>query len=101
VPRASGNEANAGGARRVSLQIRVVLGHNALYVTVGFVWLLFADNLLGRIEGHAATVWFWPTTRGQSHMAVEISLAVPLGGGLEESGLTQIRLESLHVDFEA
>ena len=78
---------------RVSLPIWVVLGHNALYVTVGFVWLffaddgaageeitirqdhrpygyqlaamlcclIFADNLLGRIEGHEATVWFWPS----------------------------------------
>ena len=78
---------------RVSLPIWVVLGHNALYVTVGFVWLLFvddgaageeitirqdhrpyryqlaamlcclifADNLQGRIEGHEATVWFWPS----------------------------------------
>ena len=69
----------------------MVLGHNALYITVGFVWLffadegaageevtirqdhrryayqlaamlcflIFADNLLGRIEGHEETVWFW------------------------------------------
>jgi hypothetical protein len=22
---------------------------------------IFADNLLGRIEGHEATVWFWPS----------------------------------------
>ena len=29
---------------RVSLPICVVLGHNALYVTVGFVWLFFADD---------------------------------------------------------
>ena len=67
------------------------LGHSALYVTIGFVWLLFADagaageevtirqddrpycyqlaamlcfviladNVLGRIEGHDETVWFW------------------------------------------
>ena len=69
----------------------MVLGHNALYVTVGFVWLffanagaagekatirqdyrpygyqlaamlcflIFADNLLKRIEGPGDTVWFW------------------------------------------
>ena len=72
------------------------MGHNALYVAVGFVWLLFtddgtmdqnrwpeesvarrddrlygyqlaamlcflifADNLLRRIEGSGATAWFW------------------------------------------
>ena len=28
---------------RVLLPLWVVLGHNALYVTVGFVWLFFAD----------------------------------------------------------
>ena len=76
---------------RVLLPLWVVLGHNALYITVGFVRLLFADdgaaeegvtirqdnhpygyqlaamlcfliftdNLLGRIEGHEETVWFW------------------------------------------
>ena len=76
---------------RVLLLLWVVLGHNALYLTVGFVWLLFADdgaageevtirqdhrpygyqlaamlcflifahNVLGRIEGHEETVWFW------------------------------------------
>jgi hypothetical protein len=75
---------------RVLLPSSVVLGHNALYITVGFVWLffaddgaageeatirqddrpygyqlaamlcflIFADNLLGRIEGHEGTVWF-------------------------------------------
>ncbi|MDA1315973.1 MAG: hypothetical protein O2968_21835 [Acidobacteria bacterium] len=75
---------------RVLIPLWVVLGHNALYVAVGFVWLSFAengpageevtirqghrpygyqlaamlcwlvftDNLLGRIEGEA-TVWFW------------------------------------------
>jgi hypothetical protein len=69
----------------------VVLGHNTLYVAVGFVWLfftddgtmdeeavarrddrlygyqlaamlcflIFADNLLRRIEGSGATAWFW------------------------------------------
>jgi hypothetical protein len=69
----------------------VVLGHNALYVTVGLVWLffaddsatgeevtirqdhdpygnllaamlgflIFADNLLKRIEGDETAVWFW------------------------------------------
>ncbi len=69
----------------------VVLGHNVLYLTVGFVWLLFvdgdatgptvtirqddhpdgyqlaampcffvfADSLLGRIEGYEETAWFW------------------------------------------
>ena len=76
---------------RVLIPLWVVLVHNALYVTVGFVWLFFADdgtageevtirqdhrplgyqlaamlclliftdNLLGQIEGHEKTVWFW------------------------------------------
>jgi hypothetical protein len=76
---------------RVLLPLWVVLGHNALYITVGFVWLfftgdgaageevtirqddrpysyqlaamlcflIFADNLLGRIEGPGETVWLW------------------------------------------
>jgi hypothetical protein len=76
---------------RVLLPVLVVLGHNALYVAVGFVWLfftddgmmdeeavarrddrlygyqlaamlcflIFADNLLRRIEGSGATAWFW------------------------------------------
>lgn len=74
---------------RVMLPLWVVLGHNALYIVVGFVWLsfaddgeageevtiresnssyayqvaalmcflVFADNLLGRIEGTADTMW--------------------------------------------
>ena len=78
---------------RVLIPLWVVLGHNALYVTVGFVWLfladdgaageeitirqddrpygyqlaamlcflIFADNLVGGIEGHEETVWFWPS----------------------------------------
>ncbi len=29
---------------RVLLPLWVVLGHNALYITVGFVWLFFADE---------------------------------------------------------
>jgi len=76
---------------RVLLPGWVVLGHNALYVAVGFVWLfftddgmmdeeavarrddrlygyqlaamlcflIFADNLLRRIEGSGAKAWFW------------------------------------------
>src|SRR5882672_1830532 len=76
---------------RVLLPLSVVLGHNALYITVGFVWLffaddgpageevtirqddrpyryqlaamlcflIFADNLLGRIEGPGETMWLW------------------------------------------
>jgi hypothetical protein len=74
---------------RVLLPLCVVLGHNALYMTVGFVWLffadgaageatirqddgpysyqlaamlcflIFADNLLGRIEGPGETMWLW------------------------------------------
>ncbi len=76
---------------RVLLPLWVVLGHNVLYIAVGFVWLffvdegaagqgvtirqddhpygyqlaamlcflIFADSLLGRIEGHEETVWFW------------------------------------------
>jgi hypothetical protein len=75
---------------RVLLPLWVDLGHNALYIAVGFVWLffadegaageevtirqdhrpyvyqlaamlcslIFADNLLGLIEGHEETVWF-------------------------------------------
>jgi len=76
---------------RVLLPLWVVLGHNALYIVVGFIWLffaedgaageeatirqdhspygyqfaamlfslIFADNLLGRIEGQEQTMWFW------------------------------------------
>ena len=76
---------------RVLLPFWVVLGHNALYIAVGFVWLffaddgavgeeemvrqnngpyayqlaamlcflVFADNLLGRIEGTRETTWLW------------------------------------------
>ena len=76
---------------RVLLPLWVVLGHNALYITVGFVWLFFADegaageevtirqdhrryayqlaamlcflifddNLLGRLEGPGETMWLW------------------------------------------
>lgn len=79
---------------RVLLPLWVVLGHNALCLAVGFVWLLFVDggvtgqtvtihqddhpdgyqlaamlcffifanSLLGRIEGHEATAWFWLST---------------------------------------
>jgi hypothetical protein len=75
---------------RVLLPLWVLLGHNALYIAVGFVWLtfaddsaagdgatlrrsdgayayqvtallcflIFADNLLGRIEGTEETTWF-------------------------------------------
>jgi hypothetical protein len=74
---------------RVLIPLWVVLGHNALYVTVGFVWLfladaagedvtirqedrpygyqlaamlcflVFVDNLLKRIEGDMDIVWPW------------------------------------------
>ena len=76
---------------RVLLPLWVVLGHNVLYIAVGFVWLffvdegaagqgvtirqddhpygyqlaamlcflIFADNLLGRIEGPGETMWLW------------------------------------------
>jgi hypothetical protein len=79
---------------RVLLPFWVVLGHNALYITVGFVWLffaddgaagdevtirqddgpygyqlaamlcflVFADNLLRRIEGHEEMMWLQVTT---------------------------------------
>ena len=74
---------------RVLLPFWVVLGHNALYIVVGFVWLsyaddgeaeetsirqydgsyayqliallcfvVFADNLLGRIEGTGVSTWY-------------------------------------------
>src|SRR5262245_41019558 len=73
---------------RVLLPLRVMPGHNALYIVVGFVWLsyaddgeagetsirehagsyahqltallcfvVFADNLLGRIEGTEVSTW--------------------------------------------
>ena len=70
---------------RVLLPLWVMLGHNTLYVAVGFAWfrfaddgeatihrsdgayvyqvaatfcfLIFADNLLGRIEGTGETRW--------------------------------------------
>ena len=74
---------------RVLLPLWVILGHNALYIAVGFVWLtfaddgaageeatirqsdgsyvylvvallcflIFADNLLSRIEGIGETTW--------------------------------------------
>ena len=75
---------------RAMLPLWVVLGHNALYITVGFAWLffaddsaaedevtirqdegpygyqlaamlcflIFADNLLRRIDGHEEMMWF-------------------------------------------
>ena len=47
----------------------VVLGHNALYVTVGFVWLLFAD------DGAAGE----PVTIRQDHGPSGYQLAAMLG----------------------
>ena len=79
---------------RVLLPVWVVLGHNLLYITIGFVWLsfaddgtteeeiairqdhhpyryqpaamlcflIFADNLLRRIEGPDETTWSWLTS---------------------------------------
>ena len=76
---------------RVLLPFWAVWGHNILYITVGFVWLsfaddgtaeeevtirqghggyryqlaalvcfvIFADNVLRRIEGSGETIWFW------------------------------------------
>jgi hypothetical protein len=75
---------------RVLLPLWVVLGHNILYIAVGFVWfcfaddtaeeevtirqghggyryqlaalvcfVIFADNVLRRIEGSGETIWFW------------------------------------------
>ena len=35
---------------RVLLLLWVLLGHNALYIAVGFVWLSFADNNAARDE---------------------------------------------------
>ena len=35
---------------RVLLPLWVLLGHNALYIAVGFVWLTFADNNAEREE---------------------------------------------------
>jgi len=35
---------------RALLPLCVVLGHNALYITVGFVWLFFADDGAGGEE---------------------------------------------------
>jgi hypothetical protein len=75
---------------RVLLPLWVILGHNALYILVGFIWLsfvdhgedeenltirpnpphsyqyagmfcflLFVDNLLGRMEVPDQRTWFW------------------------------------------
>ena len=75
---------------RVLLPLWVVLGHNALYILVGFIWLsfvdhgddeespalhpnppqaylyagmfcflLFTDNLVGRMEVPDQRIWFW------------------------------------------
>ena len=75
---------------RVLLPLWVILGHNALYILVGFIWLcfvdhgddeeslairpnpphsyqyagmlcflLFVDNLLGRMEGPDQRICFW------------------------------------------
>ena len=74
---------------RVLLPLWVVLGHNILYLTVGFVrlslahdgatevtirqehrgyryqlaalgsFLIFADNVLRRLEGSGETIWAW------------------------------------------
>ena len=74
---------------RVLLPLWAVLGHNILYLTVGFVWLsfaddgttevtirqehrgyryqlaalgcflIFADNVLRRLEGSGETIWAW------------------------------------------
>ena len=38
---------------RVLLPLWVVLGHNALYFTAGFVWLLFVD---GGVTGQTVTI---------------------------------------------
>ena len=35
---------------RVLLPLWVVLGHNALYIILGFVWLFFADNRIAEEE---------------------------------------------------
>ena len=47
---------------RVPLPLWVVLGHNALYITVGFAWLFFADDgaaeeevTIRQDEGHRVT----------------------------------------------
>jgi len=47
---------------RVLLPLWVVLGHNALYITVGFAWLFFADHgaaeeevTIRQDEGHRVT----------------------------------------------
>jgi hypothetical protein len=93
---------------RVLLPLWVVLGHNALYLTVGFIWLLFvdgggageaipirqddhpdgyqlaamlcflifADGLLGRFEGHEETVWFWLSSGRRELMFVSGVLGV-------------------------
>src|SRR5262249_46147816 len=93
LPGASSPETNGRGAVVVvacPVALWVVLGHNALYITVGFAWLffaddgaaedevtirqddgpygyqlaamlcfvIFADNLLRRIDGHEQMMWF-------------------------------------------
>jgi hypothetical protein len=55
VPGVSGLETNGRGALvwwRVLLPLWVILAHNALYITVGFVWISFAE----RRSGEEATI---------------------------------------------
>ena len=105
------------------------MGHNALYITVGFVWLffadagavgeaatirqddrpygyqlaailyflIFADNLLGRIEGHEETVWFWLSSGRWELMFVSGVLSVVyhlvFWSGIVRTGNRRIRRE--------
>lgn len=95
---------------RVLLPLWVVLGHNILYIAVGFVWLsfaddgeteekvairhghradgyqlaallsfvIFADNVLRRIEGAGETVWLWLSSGRWELMFVFGALSVVL-----------------------
>jgi len=47
---------------RVLLPVWVVLGHNAMYVAVGFVWLSFTDDGTMDEESVARPAWFWPSS---------------------------------------
>ena len=95
---------------RVSLPIWAVLGHNILYITIGLVWLyfaddgaaeeattirkghsghgyqiaalvcfvVFADNVLRRIEGQAETMFLWVSSGRWELIVVSGMLSVLL-----------------------
>jgi hypothetical protein len=44
---------------RVSLPLCAVLGHNILYIIVGFVWLTLADDAAARRSNHDPSRGWW------------------------------------------